>query len=224
MQIKVYTVDFEFPRWLKRSLLFAGIPIAILLGVGAAVKAAGALSNVSIVSFASGETLSADKMNANFGNLVTGINNLNTAVNALQGAAATDVNCPGCVGTGDLANGAVTVAKLGISITRKVVETKFTVPASVNSNIHDPPILTDGNYIMPITQYADCGAGWTIVGVACRDNSTDDAVGTSYWPPLVLVSAVISSLPGDERAYCSYNNYSSLPHSASTFANCIKLQ
>jgi hypothetical protein len=28
MQIKVYTIDVRFPRWLKRAIVFGAIPVA----------------------------------------------------------------------------------------------------------------------------------------------------------------------------------------------------
>jgi hypothetical protein len=40
MKIKVYTIDFQFPRWLKRALVYGAIPVAVLFGLVAVVWAA----------------------------------------------------------------------------------------------------------------------------------------------------------------------------------------
>jgi hypothetical protein len=87
MQIKVYTIELKFPRWLKRVLVYAGIPAVVLLGVGVVVRAQSTLP-VSVQSFGQTETLSATKMNTNFDNLVSGINSLNTTVGSLQSSVA----------------------------------------------------------------------------------------------------------------------------------------
>jgi hypothetical protein len=83
MQIKVYTIEFKLPRWVKRTLLFAGIPLAVLLGVGAAVRAAVTFP-VAVSSFAESETLSATKLNTNLTTLQDGVNSLNTTLTSQQ--------------------------------------------------------------------------------------------------------------------------------------------
>ena len=88
MQIKVYTIEFKLPRWVKRTLLFAGIPIAVLLGVGAAVRAA-ATFPVAVTTFSVDEILSADKLNTNLTTLRDGVNALNTSVEALKASSLT---------------------------------------------------------------------------------------------------------------------------------------
>lgn len=70
MHIKI-DIDFELPRWAKRTLVFVGVPATILLGVSALLRA----DPVSVPNtFADGETLSASKMNANFAALRDAIN------------------------------------------------------------------------------------------------------------------------------------------------------
>jgi hypothetical protein len=88
MQIKVYTIEFKLPRWVKRTLLFAGIPLVVLLGVGAAVRAAVTFPvAVDVTKFENTEVLSADKLNKNLDNLTLlqdAVNALNTDVSSLK--------------------------------------------------------------------------------------------------------------------------------------------
>jgi hypothetical protein len=93
MQIKVYTIEVKLPRWLKRVLVFAGIPAVVLLGVAVAVRAQSTLP-VSVQPFGPTETLSALKMNTNFDILVGGINSLNTTVSSLQSSVASMAAVP----------------------------------------------------------------------------------------------------------------------------------
>ena len=74
MKIKVYVIDLEMPRWAKRALVVGGAFAAVLVGATALVRA----DTVSAPNtFTDGETLSADKMNANFNALRDAINNAN---------------------------------------------------------------------------------------------------------------------------------------------------
>ena len=74
MKIKVYVIDLEMPRWAKRALVVGGAFAAVLVGATALVHA----DTVSVPNtFQDGETLSADKMNANFNALRDAINNAN---------------------------------------------------------------------------------------------------------------------------------------------------
>jgi hypothetical protein len=74
MKIKVYVIDLEMPRWAKRALVVGGAFAAVLVGATALVHA----DTVSVPNtFTDGETLSADKMNANFNALRDAINNAN---------------------------------------------------------------------------------------------------------------------------------------------------
>jgi microcystin-dependent protein len=64
------TIDFECPRWLRRSVAVVGVPL-LVLGASTTV-----LADVSVpYSFASGQTVKAGEMNANFEALRVGINN-----------------------------------------------------------------------------------------------------------------------------------------------------
>src|SRR5262249_8654816 len=56
MKIKVYVVDFETPKWVRKSLAY-GLPILVILGVATAVVAMPHTFNTL-------ETLSADNLNA----------------------------------------------------------------------------------------------------------------------------------------------------------------
>jgi hypothetical protein len=74
MKIKVYVIDLEMPRWAKRALVVGGAFAAVLVGATALVRA----DTVSAPNtFTDGETLSAEKMNANFNALRDAINNAN---------------------------------------------------------------------------------------------------------------------------------------------------
>lgn len=86
MQIKVYTIDVRFPRWLKRALVFGAIPAAVLLGTVHYLRADVTVPN----AFADGDTLSAARLNENF-------TALQTAMNSLAGTVATSAVPPGTV-------------------------------------------------------------------------------------------------------------------------------
>jgi hypothetical protein len=55
MKIKVYVIDLKLPRWLRRTLVFVGVP-AVVLGLGALVHAA---LPAPVATFADGTVLSA---------------------------------------------------------------------------------------------------------------------------------------------------------------------
>jgi hypothetical protein len=56
MKIKVYVVDFETPRWIRKGLAY-GVPVMVVLGVATVVIA-------SPVQWGASETLTQAKMNA----------------------------------------------------------------------------------------------------------------------------------------------------------------
>jgi hypothetical protein len=56
VKIKVYVIDFETPRWVRKGLAY-GVPLIVVLGVAAVVVAAP-------VQWSTSETLTATKMNA----------------------------------------------------------------------------------------------------------------------------------------------------------------
>jgi len=80
MQMKVYTIDIQLPRWLKRASVFGIVPAAALLGVVHYLRADVTVPN----SFSDGDTLSAKKVNDNFNALSTGINTLAATVPTMQ--------------------------------------------------------------------------------------------------------------------------------------------
>jgi hypothetical protein len=81
MKIKVYTIDIQFNRWLKRAVRYGVIPIVFLLGLAHLLRA-----DVQIPhSFSNGQVVSAAQMNDNFVALQTGINSLGSTVTTLQG-------------------------------------------------------------------------------------------------------------------------------------------
>jgi microcystin-dependent protein len=93
MQVKVYTIDVRFPRWLKRAIVFSAIPTAVLLGAVHYLRADATVPN----TFADGDTLSAAKMNASFNALQSGINTLSATVATLQGSIGADSVPPGTI-------------------------------------------------------------------------------------------------------------------------------
>jgi hypothetical protein len=72
MKIKVYVLDLEIPRRIKRLAVLLGLPVALLLTIVAVAYA-------SITTFKAGDPLSAATMNANFADL-------NMRLTALEGA------------------------------------------------------------------------------------------------------------------------------------------
>jgi hypothetical protein len=71
MKIKVYTIDVRAPQWLKRSAAFVILPVVVVLGVAAGVRAA---TVPTLVTFNPGDTLSAANINANFKALQDAVN------------------------------------------------------------------------------------------------------------------------------------------------------
>jgi hypothetical protein len=76
MQINVYTIDFKLPRWLKRALIFAGIP-GLVLGIGAVVWATVAVDTSAI---SASNVISATTIKSNFDNLKAAVDGLQTTV------------------------------------------------------------------------------------------------------------------------------------------------
>lgn len=83
MQIKVYTVDFELPRWLKRTIIYGAIP-GLVFAAGAVVHAQAGDGGAPLNVFANGETLSAERMNANFAVLESQIRSSNAVLTSVQ--------------------------------------------------------------------------------------------------------------------------------------------
>jgi hypothetical protein len=76
VQIKVYSI--EIPRWVKKALLFVGVP-GLVFGIGAVVRAA------NINTLAAGDVISAKSLNENFSALNAEIGSLNTRIATLEG-------------------------------------------------------------------------------------------------------------------------------------------
>ena len=93
MQIRIYTIDVPFPRWLKRACVFGVFPAVILLGLTHYLRADVTLPN----TFKDGDTLSAKSINDNFATVATGINTLGATVTTLQGTVAGNTTPPGSV-------------------------------------------------------------------------------------------------------------------------------
>ncbi len=90
MKLKVVVVDLEVPARVKKWGLRLGIPLAVLFGGGAVAYAAG------LVTWTSGQTLTAQDLNNDFGLLETAIGAIGTVVeqhsDAVQsGATSSDV-------------------------------------------------------------------------------------------------------------------------------------
>ena len=169
MKIKVYTIEFKTPRWLKRTFAFVVVPGIVLLGVGAIVRAAGV---PTLTSFSPGDSLSSANINANFKALQDVVNGTDgatvvNAVNATNAATATSsasatsassLSCSGCVRTAQLATGAISLGRIRIAVGS-----------------------TTPNPIAGVYYYAggDCVDGTEIlVGGACNGSYTGQALVT----------------------------------------------
>jgi hypothetical protein len=71
MRIKVYVVEWQAPRWLKKLVVFGVLPVAVLIGLGVGVRAA------NLTTFSPGAKLSAVTINGNFDALNTDIAAIN---------------------------------------------------------------------------------------------------------------------------------------------------
>jgi microcystin-dependent protein len=87
MQVKVYTIDVQLPRWLKRAIVFGAIPAAVLLGAVHYLRADVTVPNI----FSNGDVLSAEKINANFSTLAATVTTLQGTVSSNAVPAGTVV-------------------------------------------------------------------------------------------------------------------------------------
>ena len=94
MKFKVYVLDLEIPRRTKRIALLLGIPTALLFGVVAVAYAGG------LVTFSSGEVISATTMNANFAYLQSEIATLQ-ATTCCSAASGSGTGGSSSAGSGD---------------------------------------------------------------------------------------------------------------------------
>lgn len=102
MKVKVYTVEFQTPCWVKRVLAFVLLPAAVVMAIHAGVRAAGV---PTLVTFKAGDTLSSSSINANFKALQDAINApLSVSPSQITaGALPTGVTLPpGQIGAGAL--------------------------------------------------------------------------------------------------------------------------
>jgi hypothetical protein len=76
MEIKVYTIGVNPPRWVRNLIVYVALPVGVLVGAAVVVRALGPLN-----SFVAGDKISAQAVNDNF-------NALNDAVTQLQSAMA----------------------------------------------------------------------------------------------------------------------------------------
>jgi hypothetical protein len=81
MKIKVYHLDLEIPRRVKRWSLLAGVPLAMLFGIVA-------IAYASITKFMPGDPLSSATMNGNFSDLDKRLSALEGLVDAGADSAA----------------------------------------------------------------------------------------------------------------------------------------
>jgi hypothetical protein len=89
MKVKVYTIDFELPRWLKRGVLYVGIPLMALAGAAAVVRAATGFPIPIVDDYKDGDKLTAAGLNTKFNDLRTAANTLATSIDSLQAADST---------------------------------------------------------------------------------------------------------------------------------------
>jgi hypothetical protein len=61
MQLKVYTIELNPPSWLRKVLVYVGLPVGVLLGSAMAVRA-----GVTLTTFTAGSAIKAADVNANF--------------------------------------------------------------------------------------------------------------------------------------------------------------
>ena len=149
MQIKIYTVDFRLPRWLKRTLIFAGVAAAILVGVSASIRAA---TPVAVTTYADGETLSAAKLNTNLANLKQGIDDLQTALSGVQGQLTSGTG----VKASSIAAGSVRLA------TRYLSSDPVTVTAGIASGYSPSPNCDGPNeFVVGGGCQADAASQWS---------------------------------------------------------------
>jgi hypothetical protein len=93
MEIKIYTVKLDPPRWLRRVLLYVVLPFGVLVGAALAVRA-----SVSLTTFTANTPIKAAEVNANFKNLGDAIAQVQSNVATLQTGLTVDAS--GKVGVG----------------------------------------------------------------------------------------------------------------------------
>jgi hypothetical protein len=202
MQVKVCTIEFKFPRWLKRAFVFAVVPAALVLGVVAVVCAA---SVPSLPQFADAETLSAAKLNGNF-------ETLRVAINSIDGSQIT-------TGTIDASRiPKVAQATAADTCTSAISASNATncsnaVPGSALATAQAKTLQIQ-KVIGPQTTVApgtigfstiSCPSGYIASSISCTDNTQA--------PPMVLntaaVSATVTESPQVGTCGYYYNNTNS---------------
>ena len=87
MEIKVYTLKLNPPRWLRNALVYVVLPVGVLLGGALTVRA-----GVTLTTFTANTPIKSADVNANFASL-------NTALTALQASSAQLYGVAGAVAT-----------------------------------------------------------------------------------------------------------------------------
>jgi hypothetical protein len=101
MQIKVYTIDFKLPRWLKRGTLLVAIPL-LVVGIAAGVRAAVVFPIPLVEDYKDGDKLTAggtNGLNAKLNDLRDAANTLAASINSLQGGLTTAQSQISTIGT-----------------------------------------------------------------------------------------------------------------------------
>ncbi len=197
MKIKVYTIEFKTPRWLRNALTFVVVPGMILLGVGAAVRAAGLSSPLK--TFVTRTPISSGDLTSNFTalqNVVNGVSGaaVQNAMNATTASTASNLSCNGCVAKSSIAGGAV-LSSLAVTV--------------VDSNPAGT-VFAPAGFSQP---WASCPSGTTMIGGGCRSQTSAIQVFDMFMSQ------------SENRYYCSFQNNlgaaNPLPH---VFAYCLGTQ
>ncbi|HEX7598883.1 MAG TPA: hypothetical protein VF518_11755 [Polyangia bacterium] len=199
MQIKVYTIDLKLPRWLKRTMVLVVLPAILLVGIGAAVRAAVTFP-VTVSTFAGGETLSSTKLNTNFGTLKDGLNQVQSSLVSTQSSLTSvqsslaSLQSQLSTGVGVKASSLAGTIKLVTQVHTKL----WTVPGSASSAWSLSP---------------SCDSTEAVVGGGCIADAADQ------WANVLITGSV----PENDHWTCTVRNNEAAAVQMATEVVCGKI-
>jgi hypothetical protein len=181
MKIKVYVIEVGIPAWLKKSLVYVGIPGALIFGAIAGVRAAVSWQDTSVIE--KGKPIPSSVIKGNFDWLKNSFDSLQTSVSTAQsglnglqarvasgdGVKASSLVCAGCTPPSS-----TTVAGR-VLITPRRSERVVTVAANSSSGWITTDTCADDEVVI--------GGGCSIQNVGPNVNAgvTSSFAGTNHW-------------------------------------------
>jgi hypothetical protein len=223
MKLKVYSIEFALPRWLKRTLVVSALSALVLIVVGVAVRAAGV---PTLTTFSPGEMLSSAAVNANFKALQDAVN-APVSIGAAQlgsGALPSGVTLtPSQIAAGSLPSGVLVASATNATNATNCmnaapgggIATGLARALQVQKIIG--PQMTVNPGTAAVSEVA-CPAGYIAVGVACADNTQS--------PPMILNTAATSATVTEspQKGICMFYNNTTAAQKFTAVVTCLAFQ